>query len=132
VLYIPKGLYGCKNDESGASGFRMLASRMLFYEENKIRIINRGGLDTILELDFKTNNKMGPDTVRIKSICKIDHFDETKVEKHAMLDRNILEIEQTLPRLVRTNQMFKVRQYHLKAQIKQRDARLKSIKAKGI
>jgi hypothetical protein len=75
---------------------------------------------------------MGPDTVRIKSICKIDHFDETKVEKHAMLDRNILEIEQTLPRLVRTNQMFKVRQYHLKAQIKQRDARLKSIKAKGI
>ena len=43
-------------------------------------------------------------TVLIRSIVKIDHFNtEESDEKHAILDRKYLEPELTLERLVRTN-----------------------------
>ena len=103
VLFIPKGLYGFKTSDVAEQGIRMLASRMYFEEENRIRILNPGGLDTIMELNFETKNKKGQDTVIIKSVCKIDHFDDKLVEKHFFFDKDVLEMEHTLQRLVRTN-----------------------------
>jgi hypothetical protein len=51
VLYIPKGLYGFKN--KAKQGIGKLASRMVFEEENRIRIINNNGLDTVLKINLK-------------------------------------------------------------------------------
>jgi len=46
-------------------------------------VINKYGLDTIMELDY--TNKETP--VKIKSVCQIDHFDRTvSDEHHSILD----------------------------------------------
>jgi len=82
VIKIPRGLYGFKTMEKPARSIRVLASRIMFESENTLRIINKHGLDTILQLNYTT-----PDNpVTIKSVVKIDHFDELGCEDHAMLD----------------------------------------------
>jgi hypothetical protein len=85
MLYIPKGLYGFKTSDKPERSIRCLASRMFFESDNTLRIISKQGVDTILELDFNTTDKSKQ--VKIKSVCKIDMFDESNSEdKHAMLD----------------------------------------------
>jgi hypothetical protein len=60
--------------------------------------------------------------VCVKSTCKIDHFDpKVTDEKHAILDAKFIKPELTLQRLVRTTQQFKVKQYHLKDALHQRE-----------
>jgi hypothetical protein len=74
---------------------------MIFESENRIRVINKYGLDTIMQLNFST-----PDTnpVTIKSVCQMDHFDyKIPDEKHAILDQNPIEQSKGLERLVRTS-----------------------------
>ena len=58
---------------------------MVFEEEDRIRIINNNGLDTVLKIDLKNapakvENNNSADCVIIKSVCKIDHFDEEASE----------------------------------------------------
>ena len=82
-----------------------------------VRIINKHGLDTIIELNVDENgNCIDQDNpVIIKSVCKIDHFDPHVIdEKHAILDKKVLKPEDTLTRLIRTTQRFKCKQYHLR------------------
>jgi len=74
MIYIPKGLYGFKTSDKPERSIRCLASRMFFESENTIRIISKNGVDTVLELYFKT--KLSGQQVKIKSVCKIDMFDE--------------------------------------------------------
>jgi len=72
---------------------------MMFETENTIRIINKHGLDTVIQLNYLDPN----DPVKVLSVCKIDHFDEGCCEDHAMLDQAKISDEDTLSRLVRTN-----------------------------
>jgi hypothetical protein len=111
IIRIPRGLYGFKTSiNKPARSIRVLASRMRFESENTLRIINKHGLDTVLQLHYDKPE----DPVEIISVVKIDHFDEFCEEDHAMLDQNLTSEENTLARLVRTNQKFKVKMYHLK------------------
>jgi Iap family predicted aminopeptidase len=92
-----------------------LASRMVFETENTLRIIDRFGFDAVVQLNWDT-----PETpVSIKSVCKIDHWDEDETHNHTILDMNSISNIDTLARLVRMNQKFKVRQYHLKEELAQ-------------
>lgn len=53
VLKIPRDLYGFKSQTSVEKDtIRALASRIHFISEDKIRVINKFGLDTILQLNF--------------------------------------------------------------------------------
>ena len=100
------------------------ASRMVFEQENQIRIINSFGLDSVLQLNIDTNGEIMCDKLplMIRSVCKIDHFNtELQDDKHAILDKKFLPFDRTLERLVRMNQRFKVRQYHLESALKQRE-----------
>ena len=90
---------------------------MVFICENMVRIINKHGLDTIIELNVDDNGvcKDPDNPVIIKSVCKIDHFNPQILdEKHAILDKKFIKPEDTLTRLIRTTQRFKCKQYHLK------------------
>jgi len=49
---------------------------MVFESENTIRIINKSGIDTVLELDFSAKALEENRSVKVKSVCKIDLFDE--------------------------------------------------------
>jgi hypothetical protein len=98
VLFFPKGLYGFKTSDVAKQGIGKLASRMIFEEENRIRIINTNGLDTVLRINLKNiktkaENNNSNDSVIIKSVCKIDHFDEEVSEKHSILDKNCLPLD---------------------------------------
>ena len=74
---------------------------MIFEDENLIRLINKYGLDTVIQLNFDTPEE---NPITIKSICKIDHFDDdVNEEKHAIMDQKPIEQHNTLQRLVRTN-----------------------------
>jgi hypothetical protein len=101
-----------------------MASRMVFEQEDKIRIINSFGLDSLLllNIDEKGNikdNKLP--IVIIKSVCKIDHYNGAPgVDKHMMMDQKFISFDRTLERLVRMNQRFKVKQYHLKSTLRQK------------
>lgn len=84
-LKIPRGLYGFDvNKTKHGQNIRVLASRMIFTSENRIRIIGKYGLDTILQLNFEDPID---NPVTIKSVCQMDHFDsEIPDERHAILD----------------------------------------------
>jgi len=78
---------------------------MVFICENMVRIINKHGLDTIIELNVDDNGvcKDPDNPVIIKSVCKIDHFNPQILdEKHAILDKKFIKPEDTLTRLIRT------------------------------
>ena len=81
-------MYGFKLG-AGKKDLRVLASRMSFVGENKIRIINKHGLDTIIELNIDSDGVCLDDVnpIKIKSICGVDHFNPNILkEKHALLD----------------------------------------------
>jgi hypothetical protein len=66
-------------------------------------------------MDAEGNVTDPTNTVLIRSIVKIDHFNtEESSENHAILDRKYLEPELTLERLIRTNQKVKVKMCHLR------------------
>jgi hypothetical protein len=73
LIEIPKGLYSFRTDERPERSIQCLASRIHFIGENTIRIINKYGIDSVLELDYHTNDQN--ERVKVKSTCKIDHFD---------------------------------------------------------
>jgi hypothetical protein len=99
VLYIPKGLY--KVDlENQEQGMRELASRMVFETENTLRIIDKFGFDAVLEINWNTPEE---NPVSIKSICKIDHWNQDEKHNHAILDMKSINNVETLARLVRMN-----------------------------
>ena len=75
-----------------------MSSRIHFIGENTIRIINKYGIDSVLELDYATKD------VKVKSTCKIDHFNEkNSADKHAMIDQVFIDSENVLERLLRAN-----------------------------
>ena len=55
VCTIPNDLYAFKIGASENKGLRVLASRMVFECENIVRIINKHGLDTIIQLNVDDN-----------------------------------------------------------------------------
>ena len=59
---------------------------MVFETENTMRIVDMCGFDAVLELNW--NDPTNP--VSIKSVCKIDHWDEDEVHKHTILDMNTI------------------------------------------
>jgi len=86
---------------------------MLFEKENQIRVINKHGLDAVIQLNYqeqkasildKVNPKLVTNGITVKSVCQIDHFD-TKLfsEKHAILDQCFIPQQDTFQRLVRNN-----------------------------
>lgn len=87
---------------------------MMWMSEDKIRIINKYGLDTVMQLDATQLDKDGCGKVTIESICKIDHWDDRDDDRHMILDRRSLPANETFSRLIRMGQKFKVHQYHNK------------------
>jgi hypothetical protein len=65
VLHIPLGLYNLKPSDNQEHAIRVLASRMYFEDESQLRIVNKHGLDTIMQLNYDTPD----DPVTIKSVC---------------------------------------------------------------
>jgi hypothetical protein len=53
MLYIPRGLYGFQQSERASTSIRVMASRMLFEKENQIRVIDKHGLDTVIQLNYE-------------------------------------------------------------------------------
>lgn len=51
VCRIPNDLYRFRIGGEEVNGLRVLASRMVFEQENVIRVISKDGIDTILELN---------------------------------------------------------------------------------
>jgi len=85
---------------------------MVFECENTVRIINKHGLDTVIQLNVDDFGfcKDTANPVIIKSVCKIDHFNPLVTdEKHAILDQKYIKPEDTIARLVKTTQRFKVK-----------------------
>ena len=62
----------------------VLASRMYFESENQVWVINKYGLDTVLQLnmDAEGNVTDPTNTVLIRSIVKIDHFNSSLIVLH--------------------------------------------------
>jgi len=81
VFKIPRGLFGFKMTDTNRFSISTLAKHLMFIREDKIRIINKYGLDTSLKLNIEDGS------VSIESICKIDHWDTSnKDDRHKILD----------------------------------------------
>ena len=86
---IPKGLMSFKMDSGGVDSMGNHASRMVFEQEDKIRIINGFGLDSVLQLNIDESGNIKDKNLPliIRSVCKIDHFNsEPGVDKHMIKD----------------------------------------------
>lgn len=97
-----------------------LAKRIMFVSENKLRIINKEGLDVIFKLQEYTHiSKKGVTKqkagLKIVSYCKIDNFDPNDFNhNHAILERRALDQSETLTRLIIRSQEHKVWLTHAK------------------
>ena len=78
---IPRGLFGFKMTDTNRFSISTLAKHIKFITEDKIRIINKYGLDTVMKLNAEQGS------VNIQSICKIDHWDTfDREDRHRILD----------------------------------------------
>jgi hypothetical protein len=103
VLYIPSDLYRFKTEsDMPKDSIRTLASRMIFISEDRIRVINKFGIDTILQLNFDATND--EEKITMKSVCRIDHWNVNFCEDaHAILEPVQLDSNMTVERLMRQN-----------------------------
>lgn len=118
VFSIPRGLFGFKNTDTSRFSASDLAKNLMFIDEKKIRIINKYGLDTVMEFD-----EQEPSNPKIKSIAKIDNYSnngkKSNMHHHSIVDQTPIKESHTFERLVRMGQKLKVFMQHKKTELEE-------------
>ena len=97
----------------------MIASRIWFHDENHLRIINKYRVDCMFRIEPREREQDDEDrsliTFELVSAVKLDNMHtnlSTRDHSHAGVDPLVLRQTDTLERLIRMNQRYKVNVTH--------------------